>query len=141
MNPVRVLVDSLKNKRKEAAVREEAERLAAQEAVQIELSTLERFARLVEAVQEAKRAYQVVVNRMDQECQPYTLQDAGRDLCSDFAHLPRVINSLTASQCLLKHRAALLKEIEIQLVGGAEAELRQFQESNFALLQRHNVVS
>jgi hypothetical protein len=62
-------------------------------------------------------------------------------LCIDWAQLPRVVASLADSQCLAKHKSALLKEIELQLVGGAEAQLRAFQEANSALLQKHGVIS
>src|ERR1017187_2612533 len=111
-NPVRTLVDKLKAARKQSAAQEEAERLAAADAVQVELSTLERYARLVEAVAENKRAFETVTSRMELEAQPYSVQSAAKELCDDWAHLPRVITALSGSQCLAKHKAALLKEME-----------------------------
>ena len=140
MNPVRTLVDKLKAARKQSAAQEEAERLAAQEAVQLELSTLERYARLVEAVTERKRAFETVTSRMELEAQPYTVQSAAKTLCDNWAQLPLVINSLSASQCVAKHKPALLNELELQLIGGAETELRAFQDANSALLQKHGVI-
>jgi hypothetical protein len=141
MNPIRELVDRVKGTRKQAMAREEAERVAAQNTAQLEISTLERYARLTEAVQEAKRAFGVATDRLEDEARPYTVQMGGAELVDDFTRLPRVVASLASSQCLAKHKAALLKEIETQLVGGAEAELRGFQESNAALLQRHGLIS
>ena len=141
MNPIRELVDRVKGARKDAAAREEAERLAAQETVRLELSTLERFARLTEAVEESRRAFQVVVSRMEEASRPYSLQMAATELTDDFSRLPRVVNSLASSQCLAKHKAALLAEMKQMIIGQAELELRSFQEANSALLQKHGVIS
>jgi|ERR1035441_8744569 hypothetical protein len=141
MNPIRELVDRVKGARKDAAAREEEARIAAQQTIALELSTLERYARLTEAVEEAKRAFQVVTGLMEAESQPYTVQMGAKELLDDFTRLPRVVTRLASSQYLAKCKAALLKEIEIQLIGGAEAELRAFQEANSGLLQRHGVIS
>jgi hypothetical protein len=140
LNPIRAMVDLVKLSRKEAAEKTEQERLAAQEAMQWELATLERFARLNEAVVEAKRQMEVVISRMDEAAQQYTVQSAAQELCQDWSKLPRVVASLASSQCLTRHKAALLEEIKRQLIGGAEAEFGAFQEANADLLKKHGLV-
>jgi hypothetical protein len=140
MNPIRIIVDRVKAGRKELADKVEQERLAAQEAMQWELATLEKFARLNEAVGEAKRQFDVVVSRMDEAAQPYTVQSAALELCDDWARLPRVVASLASSQCLTKHKAALIEEIKRRLIGGAEAEFGVFQEANADLLRKHGLI-
>lgn len=134
------MVDRLKTGRKEMAEKLELERLAAQEAMQWELATLERFARLNEALVEAKRQFEVVISRMDEAAQPYSVQTAALELCQDWGQLPRVVASLASSRCLTEYRAALLEEIKRQLIGGAEAELSAFREANVDLLKKHGLI-
>jgi hypothetical protein len=78
---------------------------------------------------------------MEEAAQPYSLQMAATELADDFSRLPRVVNSLASSQCLAKHKAALLAEMKQMIIGQAELELRSFQEANSALLQKHGVIS
>ena len=139
-NPIRVIVDRVKLSRKEAAEKGEQERLAAQEAVQLELATIEKFARLNEAVIESKRQFEVTFSRMEAESQPYSVQSAAKELCDDWSRLPRVVASLAHSQCLARHKTALLEEMKRQLIGGAEAEVGAFQVANVDLLKKHGLI-
>ena len=110
--------------------------------MQLELSMIEQFARLVEAVEEAKRSFAVTVERMESASEMQgEVKEAAGALHNNWGLLPAIIARLADQECLGRHRAALLVEIKRLSIGQAESDLSVFLGGNLALLKKHGIVA
>lgn len=141
INPVRTLIDTIKATRKAASAQEDLQRLAAQEAAQLELVTLETFARLTERLAEAKEGFAITCVRMGEEARKNPVADAAATLDADWKQFGLVISRLASAECLARNKDGILQEMKRLSIGAAEANLKEFGAANAALLKRHGVIS
>lgn len=141
VNPVRAVVDQVRAAREETAAKLNQQRLTEEQAVQLELSTLEQFASLTEAVEEARERCELAIARMDSAAKPYSSHDAARNIYNNTEQLPVIIGKLANADCLAKRRPDLLKEIKRLSIDAAQERLREFQSQNAAVLKKHGVIA
>jgi glutamine synthetase len=100
MNPIRAIVDGLKASRREASLKLEERRKADEEAILLEVSTLERYARLTESLEEARRGFAITTERMTSVLSPDFIQDAARSLDADWGKLSAVVSQASGCRML-----------------------------------------
>src|ERR1035441_6149204 len=135
--PAREIIDRVRASREEASARLAQQRMVEEEAIQLELSTLEQFARLTEAVEEAGQRYQSTISRMDAAAKPYEIKDAARHIYNNTEQLHVIIGKLADAECLNKRRVKILREVKRLSIDDAEARLAAFKKENSASLKKH----
>src|ERR1035441_2869672 len=141
VNQTRAVIDRMRASQEEAAAKLEQDRQEANQAVQLELSILEKFASLTEAVEEARQRCELAIAHMDAAAKPYSLHDAARNIYNNTEQLPAIIGRLANADCLAKRRTELLKEIKGPSNHAAQERLEAFQSENAAVLKKHGVIA
>ena len=140
-NTTRTIIDQVRAAREEASAKLNQQRLAEEQAVQVQLGVLEQFASLTEAVEEARQRCELAIARMDAAAKPYSAHDAARNIYNNTEQLPIIIGKLANADCLAKRRSELLKEIKRLSIDAAQERLEAFQSENAAVLKKHGVIA
>ena len=141
VNQTRTVIDQVRAAREEASAKLNQQRLAEEQAVQVQLGVLEQFASLTEAVEEARQRCELAIARMDAAAKPYSPHDAARNIFNNTEQLPVIIGKLANADCLAKRRPGLLMEIKRLSIDAAQERLEAFQNENAAVLKKHGVIA
>jgi Iap family predicted aminopeptidase len=140
-HPAREIIDQVRASQAEAAAKLDQERQEANQIVQLELSTLEKFSSLTEAIEEAKERCELAIARMDAAAKPYSPHDAARNIFNNTEQLPVIIGKLANADCLAKRRPGLLMEIKRLSIDAAQERLEAFQNENVSVLRKHGLIA
>jgi Iap family predicted aminopeptidase len=140
-HPARESIDQVRASQAEAAAKLDQERQEANQIVQLELSTLEKFSSLTEAIEEAKERCELAIARMDAAAKPYSPHDAARNIFNNTEQLPVIIGKLANADCLAKRRPGLLMEIKRLSIDAAQERLEAFQNENVSVLRKHGLIA